>query len=198
MQRINECDERKGTSNINKFYLDASKVSDHVVFVSTWLKNIYVDIGMNRNKTSVILAGANKEIFNSNNSKEWGKEYPIKIVTHHWSSHKNKGFDIYSEIDNLISNSEWSNKIEFTYIGNMNNEYELKNTKIVKPLAGLELAEEIKKHHLYVTASVNEPSEITTLKQPNAVYQYYTKRVAVYQNTVKVLEFLLIIISNKN
>ena len=158
VQRINECDERKGTSNINKFYLDASKVSDHVVFVSTWLKNIYVDIGMNRNKTSVILAGANKEIFNSNNSKEWGKEYPIKIVTHHWSSHKNKGFDIYSEIDNLISNSEWSNKIEFTYIGNMNNEYELKNTKIVKPLAGLELAKEIKKHHLYVTASVNEPS----------------------------------------
>ena len=146
MQRINRYDERKGTS-INKFYLDASKVSDHVVFVSTWL-NIYVDIGMNSNKTSVILAGANKEIFNSNSSKEWGKEYPIKIVTHHWSSHKNKGFDIYSEIDNLISNSEWSNKIEFTYIGNMNNEYELKNTKIVKPLAGLELAEEIKKHHL--------------------------------------------------
>ena len=90
MQRINECDERKGTSNINKFYLDASKVSDHVVFVSTWLKNIYVDIGMNRNKTSVILAGANKEIFNSNNSKEWGKEYPIKIVTHHWSHIKIK------------------------------------------------------------------------------------------------------------
>ena len=47
---------------LTNFYLDASKVSDHVVFVSTWLKNIYVDIGMNRNKTSVILAGANKEI----------------------------------------------------------------------------------------------------------------------------------------
>ena len=79
VQRINECDERKGTSNINKFYLDASKVSDHVVFVSTWLKNIYVDIGMNRNKTSVILAGANKEIFNSNNSKEWEKNILSKL-----------------------------------------------------------------------------------------------------------------------
>ena len=112
-------------------------------------------------------------------------------------SHKNKGFDIYSEIDNLISNSEWSNKIEFTYIGNMNNEYELKNTKIVKPLAGLELAEEIK-NHLYVTASVNEPSGNHHIEAANTVYQYYTKRVAVYQNTVKVLEFLLIIISNKN
>ena len=87
-----------------------------------------------------------------------GKRISYQNCNHHWSSHKNKGFDIYSEIDNLISNSEWSNKIEFTYIGNMNNEYELKNTKIVKPLAGLELAEEIKKHHLYVTASVNEPS----------------------------------------
>ena len=127
-----------------------------------------------------------------------GKEYPIKIVTHHWSSHKNKGFDIYSEIDNLISNSEWSNKIEFTYIGNMNNEYELKNTKIVKPLAGLELAEEIKNTIFTSQLLSTNLLEITTLKQPNAVYQYYTKRVAVYQNTVKVLEFLLIIISNKN
>ena len=41
VQRINECDERKNTNNINKFYLNASNVANHVVFVSTWLRNIY-------------------------------------------------------------------------------------------------------------------------------------------------------------
>jgi len=158
VQRINECDERKDTNNINKFYLDASETADHVVFVSSWLRNIYVNIGMNEKKTSVILAGANKEIFNTINSNLWEGEYPVKIVTHHWSSHKNKGFDVYKKIDNLINQSRWSGKIEFTYIGNMNSNYEFNNTSIVKPLAGIELANEIKKHHLYVTASVNEPS----------------------------------------
>ena len=34
VQRINECDERKN-ENINAFYLDASTVADHVVFVSS-------------------------------------------------------------------------------------------------------------------------------------------------------------------
>ena len=69
VQRINECDERKGTNFINKFYLDASSCADHVVFVSSWLRNIYLDLGMEKSKTSVILAGANSKIFNSQNSK---------------------------------------------------------------------------------------------------------------------------------
>ena len=34
----------------------------------------------------------------------------------------------------------------------------MKNTNIVAPLSGLELAAELKKNHIYVTGSVNEPS----------------------------------------
>ena len=90
VQRINECDERKNTTNINKFYLNASSVADHIVFVSTWLRDIYIEIGMDVNKTSVILAGANKNIFNNQNASTWNGEEKIKLVTHHWSSHKIK------------------------------------------------------------------------------------------------------------
>ncbi len=158
VQRINECDERKNTENINNFYLDASKVADHVVFVSTWLRNIYINIGMERKKTSVILAGANKEIFNNVDGNYWDKNSPIKIVTHHWSSHKNKGFDIYKLIDEMLVSPKWKNKISFTYIGNLNSDYIFHNSKIVEPLAGLSLSSELKKHHIYVTASINEPS----------------------------------------
>ena len=158
VQRINECDERKGTDFINKFYLNASDCADHVVFVSSWLKDIYLKLGMSETKTSVILAGANSEIFNSKNSVYWNKKEKIKLVTHHWSNHKNKGFDSYQQIDNLISHEYWKKKIEFTYIGNFNQDYDLKFTKILPPMAGLELASELKKNHIYVTASINEPS----------------------------------------
>ena len=40
IQRINECDERKDTNNINNFIFDSSHYVDHVVFVSKWLKYI--------------------------------------------------------------------------------------------------------------------------------------------------------------
>ncbi len=58
----------------------------------------------------------------------------------------------------MTNNEKWKNKILFTYIGNFNNDYEFHNTNIVKPLAGKSLSDELKKHHVYVTASINEPS----------------------------------------
>ncbi len=158
VQRINECDERKNTENINSFYLDASKVADHVIFVSKWLRNIYIEIGMEESKTSVILAGANKEIFNNSDMNKWDKKSKLKILTHHWSSHENKGFEIYKYIDDMMNEPDWKDKISFTYIGNSNNNYTFNNSQIINPLAGLELSDEIKKHHLYITASINEPS----------------------------------------
>ena len=158
VQRINECDERKNTKNINNFYLNASKIADHIIFVSTWLKNIYLDIGMDAKKTSVILAGANERIFNNDNSSIWNKKEKVKLVTHHWSSHQNKGFDIYQQIDSLLEDNLWKNKIEFTYIGNESPDYKFKNTEVISPLAGKELANKIKEHHIYVTGSINEPS----------------------------------------
>lgn len=141
VQRINECDERKNTENINNFYLDASKVADHVVFVSSWLRNIYLDIGMDRDKTSVILAGANNKIFNNLDLSIWEEGSKLKLVTHHWSSHKNKGFDVYEYIDQLLDNEYWKNKIEFTYIGNIPSNFQFKNTNLVDPLAGKSLRE---------------------------------------------------------
>jgi glycosyltransferase involved in cell wall biosynthesis len=158
VQRINECDERKNTDNINQLYLEASNISDRVIFVSSWLRDIYTNLGLNKNKTSVILAGANKNIFNDDNFLLWDGKEKLKIVTHHWSSHRNKGFQTYEELDNLLLNNKWKNQIEFSYIGNLSSEYPLPNTKVSKPLHDIELAKELKKNHVYITASENEPS----------------------------------------
>lgn len=158
IQRINECDERKDTIGVNQFYLKASQVADKVVFVSSWLKDIYVNLGLNKNKAEVILAGANKMIFNPEGSAIWNKKDKLKIVTHHWSSHENKGFKDYLYVDKLLNQPKWKNIIEFTYIGNVNDEYKFKNTKIIKPISGYELSKELKNHHAYLTGSINEPS----------------------------------------
>ena len=46
VHRINECDERKGTNFVNKYLIEANKVADQTVFVSTWLKNLLLQKGL--------------------------------------------------------------------------------------------------------------------------------------------------------
>ena len=115
----------------------------------------------------------------------------LKAFTHHWSSHRNKGFEIYKLIDDLINSEKWSNKLEFTYVGNVSEEFEFFNSEIKKPLAGIELAKEIKKHHIYVTASINEPSGNHHIEAHNAVCLFYILIVEEFQNIVMVLGLAL-------
>jgi len=158
VQRINECDERKYTDYINRYYLEATNSADKVVFVSNWLEQIYLNLGLSSKKSKVILAGADLNIFNDTDSKTNIVNNEISIVTHHWSSHENKGFDIYQKLDELVKSPFNNFKLTFTYIGNTNQNYNLPNTKKISPLAGKELADELKKHHIYITGSINEPS----------------------------------------
>lgn len=158
VQRINECDERKGTKKINKLYLKSSSVSDHIVFVSEWLRTIYLNLGMEKNKTSVILSGSDKSIFNSEGKTTKPVNRKFKVLTHHWSSNWMKGFELYLELDKKLDEPTLRNKIEFTYLGNIDKKYKFKNTKVLSPLSGFELAAEIQEHDIYITGSLNEPS----------------------------------------
>ena len=107
---------------------------------------------------TVVKGGPKTSIFNRLEKEKWDKNEKLKIVTHHWSDNWMKGFDAYSKLDRLISNEKWKNKIDFTYIGNTPRGFKFEKTKIIQPLTGIDLANELKKHHLYVTGSINEPS----------------------------------------
>ena len=159
VHRINECDQRKGTSGLNKKYIKVSnKVSDFTIFVSDWLLDIYEKEGFVHNNYKVIKAGADKKIFNDKNGSVFQGFEKLKIVTHHWSNNWNKGFDVYEHLDTLLGNTEWNSMFEFLYIGNLPRNFSFKNTEVIAPLSGKELADELKSNHIYLTASINEPS----------------------------------------
>ena len=157
VHRINECDERKNTTGQNDFFIEANKCADSTIFVSAWLKSIYESLGL-KNDNRVIMTGANKKIFNNENRTIWDKKDKLKIVSHHWSGNWNKGFDIYKRLDQLLNENKYKDRIEYTYIGNLPNKFEFKNTKHIEPLEDLLLANELKKNHIYLTGSLNEPS----------------------------------------
>ena len=156
IHRINECDERKNTTYMNKFLRWSNYCADYTIFISNWLKtlNIY-----QKNKDSkVILNGGDREIFNENNSLAWDGKSPLKIITHHWSPNLMKGFDVYKDLDELVSESEWEKLIEFTYIGNLPEGFCFKKARHLKPMSGKKLGLELSRHHVYLTASINEPA----------------------------------------
>ena len=158
VHRLNECDERKGTNYVNRYMIEANKIATQSVFVSEWLMNLYIAQGITSKDNTVIYAGADEKIFNQVNFTPWNKQEKLKIVTHHWGANWNKGFETYLLLDSMISSKEWKDKIEFTYIGNIPKNANFKNSHYIEPLAGEQLANEIKKHHIYITGSLNEPS----------------------------------------
>ena len=152
VHRVNECDERKNTKFINKLLKFSNNIADHTVFPSKWLKNLDVSQG---GPSTIIYNGPDKTIFYPRNKK---KIYPpFKLITHHWSDNRMKGFDTYEKIDDLINRKYWNKKIKYTYVGRVPKNSNFKNTKVLKPMYGKNLSNEICKHHIYVTGSINEP-----------------------------------------
>jgi glycosyltransferase involved in cell wall biosynthesis len=158
VHRINECDERKNTEGVNNFYLEANKYADETVFVSTWIYKIYQNLGIDSSTSTVILGGGDSNLFNTIGKEEWNQSNKIRLATHHWSSNINKGVDVYKKLDKILSKKNFKDLLQFTYIGNLSSNIKLKNMTLVAPLYGMELANELKSHHIYITASLNEPS----------------------------------------
>jgi len=119
-----------------------------VVFVSDFVKEYYGD-AINNKFSQVIHNGVNEKLFTF-------KEYEfdkIKLVTHHWSNNELKGWDIYTKIDDWLSERP---DIEFTFIGNKP-DISLKNIKVFPPTHGVEMVNLLKQANVYVTASRYEP-----------------------------------------
>jgi glycosyltransferase involved in cell wall biosynthesis len=154
IHRINETDKAKNTNNIDRLRLKANKVVDAVVFVSEWVRDYYIEKGFDPTfPHTVIRSGPDEKIFNPEGYIPWKRGIPLKIVTHHWSDNYMKGTDIYQYLDELLDD-EWMRRFfEFTYIGRLPNGIKFKNTRYVPVLQGKSLAEELRKHHVYLTAA---------------------------------------------
>lgn len=156
VHRINECDERKGTRRMNLMLRHANYCADHTVFIASWLKDL--DVWGQDTPSSVILNGADERVFRSASYARQDGQAPLRLVTHHWGGNRMKGFDIYEILDRMLAEDEWKKRIEFTYIGNLPAGFSFANARYLPPLQGDALARELVSHHVYVTASVNEPA----------------------------------------
>ena len=75
-----------------------------------------------------------------------------KVVTHHWSDNPKKGKEDYEKLQELVHS--WDFK--FTFIGRPCFSVNYDNTKVIPPLSKDKIADELRKHDYYITASEEE------------------------------------------
>src|SRR5436190_3522633 len=104
LHRVNECDVRKATNEIDDLLARANPVADHTVFISGWLRDYHAERWFDLSRPhSVILNGADASVFHPDESTELEPGGTIRLVTHHWSANPLQGFDVYQEVDRLIA-----------------------------------------------------------------------------------------------
>ena len=158
---VNECDiKRQKSINIEPKIINAISKVDIPVFISNWLYDYYINKYKIKLPKIVINNACNKKFFYPSKNKKINPD-KIKLVTHHWSDDYLKGFEIYNKLDELLINESW---LEFTYIGRYNKNYTPKNIIYKEAISGMNLANEIRKHDIYLTASQNEPGGIHQLE----------------------------------
>ncbi len=164
IHRVNECDERKGTTGVNARLRQANTCAHHTIFISAWLRDLHLAQGMNPDSHSVIHNGADTWTFHPRGYLPWRGQGPMRLVTHHWDPNPYKGADIYLQVDRLLADPRYRSTLDFTFIGNPPNGVTLRHATMLPPMHGQELADTIRSHHVYLTGSQNEPAGMSHIE----------------------------------
>lgn len=156
VHRMNDSGMHRSNILMTRLMITCCGYADYLVYISEWLRNLMQPKLSSEKPSIVIHNGADAGIFNKSHSRNWDGKSKLKIVTHHWSSNYLKGHEIYKYLDELLDQESFRRKYEFTYIGKYPKNLKYKNTKLIPPLNNIALADELKKHDVYLTGARNE------------------------------------------
>jgi glycosyltransferase involved in cell wall biosynthesis len=117
------------------------------VFQSSWSRDLCITHGLDPSKPNVVVNNApDPTIFYPGTLKRGGDRF-IKIISTSWSGNWRKGFDIFKYLDEHLDYSRY----KFTFVGN--SPVVFRNIHHIQPLPSNELADELRKHHIFLQAS---------------------------------------------
>ena len=152
-----------------RLYNDMSDVRDHIVyqandaiadgtvFQSNWSFHSNVRLGMKQPaKHAVIRNAVDHLVFNED--KEVEKNQKLRMIAASFSPNVKKGFRVYDFLDKNLD----FKKYDMVFAGN--SPIQFKNIKNLGCLTSQQLAKEMNKSHLYITASENDPCSNSLLE----------------------------------
>ena len=157
IQRINDNDIRKGTTEMDRYLADCNRAADHTVFVSEWLRDYHAERWFDPSRPhSVIYNGADPSVFHPIGSRSWKPREPLRLVTHHWSDNPAKGFPVYEAVDAAIADGKLPG-VELWIVGRWPTGIRWRSARTFPACSGHRLAALLRECHIAITASRYEP-----------------------------------------
>lgn len=128
--------------------------ADATIMQSQFSKQSHDQLGLGLRNPVVIANAADAGLFSPPTVAVQGSDLhrrKVRIISTSWSDNPNKGADVYGWLDQHLDFSRY----EYTFAGRIN--IELKHINVVSPLPSAELAKLLRKHDLFLAASLRDP-----------------------------------------
>jgi glycosyltransferase involved in cell wall biosynthesis len=132
------------------YKLNAEFASATIIQSNYTLKRI-IEFGYQPVNPVVINNGVDPDIFHPTGRTSFDPERKIRLVSSSWSDSPINGGPIYKWIED---NLDWD-RYDYTFVGRASEKFD--RIKQIKPVPSNELAMELRKHDIYITASQNDP-----------------------------------------
>ncbi len=126
------------------------ELADATVFQSNYSLHKQQELGYEFRSPAVVTNAPDPEIFKPGLERKPLAGRKVRLISTSWSSNVNKGFDIYGWLDSHLD----FDRFEYTFLGNSPVDFE--QIRMVPPQPSAEVAEVLRQHDIYITASRHE------------------------------------------
>jgi len=121
------------------------------VIQSSWCFQRIVEMGYHPVNPVIINNSVDPDIFNTNGRIPFDRNRKIRLISTSWSGNPRKGGPVYKWIE---QNLDWD-RFEYTFVGRASESFE--KIRLIPPVPSEELADILRQHDIYITASKNDP-----------------------------------------
>lgn len=138
-----------GTDNSILFF--NKKIADGTVFQSEWSKGRFFERGIEKGRPQKVIFNApDPDIFYPKKGDGIKGKEKIRLISVSWSSNIRKGFPLYQFLDQMLDFKRFS----MTFVGN--SPVKFRNIRLLPPMQSRQLAETLRQHDVFISASLNE------------------------------------------
>ena len=141
-------DERGVDSEIWKIN---QSIADATIFQSQYSLDAHIDLGLQFRRPTVIKNSVDPTIFYPSKKDFSSKLGKIKLISTSWSDNINKGASVYRWLE---ENLDWD-RFDYTFVGR--SPIQFKHITMISPVDSVNLADILREHDIFVTASVHDP-----------------------------------------
>jgi glycosyltransferase involved in cell wall biosynthesis len=132
------------------FELNA-RLAAATIIQSSWCFRRVLEMGFKPVRPMIITNGVDGEIFHSRGRAPFDPNRKIRLISASWSDNPRKGGPVYKWLDEHL---DW-NRFEYTFVGQTQERFT--RIKHVPAVPSEELADLLRQHDIYITASERDP-----------------------------------------